>query len=283
MKNRQFISTALLIGVLSIILFTGCTTPASRLNKSIRMNDYEAVTRQLSTRIDINGSGKLYSTPLITAIQQKNDNIVRLLLDNGADPNKADRDSLEPLKEAVRLRQYDIVRSLLGAGADPSQGACDALYVAVETVADNLMVNLLVGHGGDLNKKHTYDVVKFRDAADVFINIPPNTNPVTDPSDTIVVSGSILFVAVNKNYIDITRTLLDSGADVNELDTQGRTPLLIAVINDQKEIIRLLLSHKPDLAINNQGKNALQYAISHNSTDIVGMLKKAIENNNSTI
>lgn len=265
------------------MLVNGCATPGGSLNKAIRTNNYDAVLYQLSSGIDINDSGDLYSTPLITAIHYQRKNIVKLLLENGANPNKADRESREPLKEAVKLKDYDTVRLLLNSGADPTQGVCDALYVAIDTIADHAMVKLLADNGGDLHKKHTYDVVKFNKARDSFVELPSRSNLSADLSSSIVIEGSILFVAISKGYYDIAKVLLESGADINELDTHGRTPLIISVLNNQKESTRLLLDYKPDLLLKNQAKNALQYAVKHKSVDIADMLEAIIRENNLSL
>ena len=277
MKSKHLISGQSFIGCILVALVAGCATPAARLNKAIRTNDYEAVARQLSTGIDINASGNLYSTPLITAIHYQNRDIVKLLLENGADPNKADREALEPLKEAVKLKDYEIVRLLLNGGADPTQGECDALYVAIETIADDVMVKLLVNNGADLHKKHVYDVLTYKEAQDTFAELQPHTGQAAELSSSIVMTGSALFVAVSKGYNDIAEVLLERGADIDEIDNYGRTPLMIAVIYNQKNTAKLLLNYKPDLSLKNQAENALHYAIEHKSDDIADMLKNVIE------
>lgn len=277
MKNNYPIAGQPFICCFLILLVSGCATPGARLNKAIRTNHYEAVAQQLSTNIDINASGNLYSTPLITAIHYQNRDIIKLLLANGADPNKADREALEPLKEAIKLKDYEIVRLLLNSGADPAQGECDALYVAIENIADDVMVNILVNNGADLHKKHVYDVLTYQEAQDTFAELPPRPNQDADLSPPIVMSGSALFVAVSKGYSDIARVLLERGADIDEIDTHGRTPLMIAVIYNQMDTAKLLLNYGPDLSLRDQAKNALKYAIEHKSDDMADLLKNAMK------
>ena len=276
MKIYRLMSSRTAFLSISLAALFGCTVPGASLNKAIRTNNLGAVQQQISAGIDLNSYGQLYSTPLITAVHHHNTRVVKLLMDNGADPNMSDRDDREPLKEAVRLRDYGMVKLLLNGGADPAQGKCDALYTAIEITHDDKMVELLVQNGGDLQKLHAYDAVAYKDAADLFVELP--TRNTATMSSSVVISGNVLFVAINKGYYDISRVLLESGVDVNEVDSNGRTPLILAVINNQKAITRLLLDeYTPDLSSNNQGVNALEYAKRHHLNDIVNMLNRAIK------
>ena len=261
---------------LLIVILSGCTVPVASLNRAIRTNDLEAVNQQISADIDLNRYGHLYSTPLITAVQHQNQVIAKLLLDKGADPNFSDSEDREPLKEAVKLHDYEMVQLLLNGGADPAQGKCDALYTAIEITHDEKMVALLVNNGGDLHKLHAYDAVDYNDAAELFVELPSRTTPPI--SSSVIISGNVLFVAINKGYYNIAKVLLESGADVNEPDNTGRTPLLIAVINREKDITRLLLDdYMPDLSNKHQAEHALQYAQRHNLVEIADMLRHAMD------
>ena len=47
--------------------------------------------------------------------------MVQLLVDRGADPNKADEDGMSPLHWAALNGQKDVVQLLLDRGADPNR------------------------------------------------------------------------------------------------------------------------------------------------------------------
>ena len=59
------------------------------------------------------------STPLESAVIDRNLEIVRLLLKHKADPNKATSPDKLPLGLAVKLKSVEMVRILLDHGADP--------------------------------------------------------------------------------------------------------------------------------------------------------------------
>ena len=89
---------------------------------------------------------------------ERKQNIVKQLLDAGADPNMADDRGVRPLDidgegliNAVRMRKPSLVQRLLDAGADPdvvSNHGFTPLYFAVSSISPDL-VRLLLQRGAD--------------------------------------------------------------------------------------------------------------------------------------
>ena len=65
------------------------------------------------------------STALMYATHRGDIDIVRLLLERGADPNKQTKDGWTPLMYATEKGNIDIVRLLLENGADPTKRTKD--------------------------------------------------------------------------------------------------------------------------------------------------------------
>ena len=60
----------------------------------------------------------------------------------------------------------------------------------------------------------------------------------------------IVSAAMNGNK-DIAKTLLKAGAEVDAVDSDGKTPLMIAVINGHQELVEILLRSGADITIKN--------------------------------
>lgn len=87
--------------------------------------------------------------------------------------------------------------------------------------------------------------------------------------------GTPLQTAIMNRQKDIALLLIDSGANVNNRDNSGQTPLSEAVKIGDKEIIEKLIAKKVDInALTRGGDNALSLAKKSGNTEIVDLLVK---------
>jgi ankyrin repeat protein len=78
-----------------------------------------------------------------------------------------------------------------------------------------------------------------------------------------------LLYAARDGRVELTRTLLDAGADVNHADANGISPLLMAITNDQTDVARLLVERGADLnAADFWGRTPLFSAVEIRNRDI---------------
>lgn len=141
------------------------------------------------------------------------DEMVRYLLEQGADPNRRGQTATFPLQEAA-LRDFDnVVSMLLAHGADPFPSKC-AGYSPVEEAARcgyDTVVNLLLKS----------------EAKDAAIR-----NKQLEKA---------LILASIKGHRDVILTLLEAGVDINCIGYRGKTALLFAIQNGQIPSTRLLI------------------------------------------
>jgi ankyrin repeat protein len=81
--------------------------------------DFAAAKTALATKPDCREATASGWTPLLAAVDGGNEEVVRLLLGAGADPNCLSRDGLSPLGLASARGDLGLVRLLLGSGAKP--------------------------------------------------------------------------------------------------------------------------------------------------------------------
>lgn len=75
--------------------------------------------------------------------------------------------------------------------------------------------------------------------------------------------------AVFNNWKDVARLILDSGADVNQKNLMGYTPLCIAIYDGKEEMFHFLMSRGADINIAPKEKTTLCLAAESGSTEIV--------------
>ena len=84
---------------------------------------------------------------------------------------------------------------------------------------------------------------------------------------------SLLFTAVLREERGLARRLLDAGASADLSDDAGVTPLMIAAMHGDLEMIRALVGHVTDVAARNTaGHSALYYAVRAQNADVVDLL-----------
>lgn len=85
-------------------------------------------------------------TPLHWAVQKGHNNIAKLLLQNGADPNAMSKFSKTPITLAVELDQNDLVQELLIQNLQRSDFEQQQ---AADTLVHELSARMKVGHIDD--------------------------------------------------------------------------------------------------------------------------------------
>lgn len=94
----------------------------------------------------------------------------------------------------------------------------------------------------------------------------------TDPN-LIYNTNTALTYAARDGFTDIARVLIDSGADVNWIDGEGVTPLILAAFKNHLELVQLLLDHGADTTVRDQwDRTALDYALRRGEEDAIAQL-----------
>ncbi|XP_031634580.1 poly [ADP-ribose] polymerase tankyrase-like [Contarinia nasturtii] len=89
--------------------------------------------------------------------------------------------------------------------------------------------------------------------------------------------------ATYNNCKEITKMLIEKGADVNAKIQIGYTPLHIAAHNNRYKIAKLLINHGADPSIRDSwlwGRTALEWAESKNHEEVMDVLTEGYNNNN---
>ncbi len=100
--------------------------------------EYQLIEHLVAQGVDVDTRDGYGRTALMIAVDERNDGLVKFLLNNGADPNAADNDGDSPLDIARYIKDTDIIEILIGFGAIGKDGPSrrelidDEIYKALD-------------------------------------------------------------------------------------------------------------------------------------------------------
>lgn len=231
---------------------------------------------------------------LLLAAENGDVNVLKLLLEMGADINIKNKDGFNVLSVASAHGKVGCVLFLLeelGIDVDvKNEDGSTALVQSILEDFDHKCVEILVKHGADVNAKYDYkcllNIIMECDEEEcdddlfqMFIDNGADVN-VNDGE------GTPLIYAASRCYCKRMTTLLENCADVNARLNNGETALFqAAMCNGGLEAVRLLLKYGADVNIRCEvGYTALMEATRTNNLDIVKLLiERGTDINNADV
>ena len=232
----------------------GKGTPA--LHWAVRVDDVDMAKLLIGAGADAKLANRYGLTPLAIAAGSGNAAMVRLLLDAGADVNAVDPAGETMLMIAARVGVFEAVKVLIERGAVPdAKDAAQqtALMVAVRENHPDV-VKLLIEVGADVNAKTR--------AGQTPGFVLPNSVPGFGHGVGIVrgglpARGSRAAHPGRADAAALRRArrpprrragcCSTAGADVNQTDANGITPLIMAITNNRIDVARFLLERGADI------------------------------------
>lgn len=213
----------------------------TQLMDAVDTNNFDLVRAAVAAGANINVRGVHGETPLIKAILCDDPRIFRFLLERGADVNISTMNGYSPLTFACLQNNFEYVRSLLAHPADLSSKTEEGWTPLLVASTNSSIFYNNMDH--EFYKKLIEIVYKYS-------KYHPDYNPVR-----------------------IVSLLLKSGADPNESNMFGTTPLMAAASMANYEIIQQLLEHKTAVDLRDtEGKTALMYAVISTIEELIDSL-----------
>ncbi len=242
------------------------------LKKQEAIITYLLKVRACTPRTQIEKSG---ATPLYDAARMGTYEMVKSLVNYGADPNVATKAGLTPLHQAAARGNLDMVKDLVQAGAEVNavaeNGRTPIFYAAERGKAST--VNFLLEKKAEVNLADKAGITPLHLAAasgnvalvKFLVSKKANFAATAKDGTTVLISGA--------KYPEIVKFLADKMPNVNGVDKDGNSVLHLCAETADEETIRKLLyySIKEDLP-NKKGETPLLFAARAGNVDMVKRL-----------
>uniref|UniRef100_A0A8C4MB33 Fibronectin type 3 and ankyrin repeat domains protein 1 n=1 Tax=Equus asinus asinus TaxID=83772 RepID=A0A8C4MB33_EQUAS len=222
---------------------------SEHFHRAVNVNDEDLLVQILqggNVKVDV--PNKFGFTALMVAAQKGFTRLVKILISNGTDVNLKNGSGKDSLMLACYAGHLEVVKYLRRHGASwetRDLGGCTALHWAAD--------------GGHCN------VIEWmlKDGCEV------------DAVDTGSGWTPLMRVSAVSGNQGVASLLIDAGADVNVRDKDGKTPLMVAVLNNHEELVQLLLDKGADASVKNEfGKGVLEMARVFDRQNVVCLLEE---------
>lgn len=258
--------TIIAVAIVGVIIGNG-VYQTNRLFCAIESSDYAGVKRAIEKGAWINARKQLLHvpnlipqnpTPLIIACEKGDEKIVLLLLDSGADiEGKDSYTGQTPLLAALhgtKANRFSLAMLLLEKGADP--------FVSQKTTSPLEETLIVLDSDDEQTITDGFKLFKYLIEHQVDLNIcKGNENVLT-------------FATHYGNYNVVEFLIKEDYFNINSKDQAGDTALIVAIKNDQTQIMRLLLELDADKSLKDaKGKTAYDYAAERGFVELAELLK----------
>ena len=220
------------------------------------------------------------STALIEAIDHGHMDIYRYLIKKGANVNmpRIDREWMTPLNAAIKKGRVTDVFEVLDDGADVKLK--EPLFTAV-FYGNIPALHELVYRGADINRvdeqglSYLFHAIEYGHRQ-MALDILAIGKWINCKRHGIRLEGwrpcftTVLQSAIKQRWDDVSIGMIEAGADVNEADPDGVTPLILACSEGMTETALVLIDKGADIhRSDNTGMTALIFATQRGLTEVV--------------
>lgn len=218
---------------------------------------------------------KNYSQMLFAAVAEENLPAIRALLKKGADINARTIEAgLTPLMIAVKMNRTNSIRYLLMKGAKVNlqnkEGRTALHYAAINDLLK--VFELLIQSGAKINLKD-----KDGKIATDYVNLGQQNKYFLTLAQSVEDYNGLLIDLVEAGNTVGVIFLIEKGAEINQVNANGDTPLIIATRKKDSKMVGLLLAQGVSIEPKNkQGIDAFTMAVNNNDYSSAVLIETAI-------
>lgn len=197
---------------------------------AIRQDYYSKINVALANIDDINDVvNEDGTTPLMEAVCKFQDDIVRILLEKGSEPNRKDKDDYSAIIYACMTENINALKILEKYGADINsigKDGHDLLYHSFFSTTESRHTNI----------KTKKEIIKFLVEKNIDVNrIDPFLN-----------WGVYHYIVYNKGMHDLIDIFYEKNKNIDLIDDKKQTPLELCIFMDDPKTFKKLFDYGAD-------------------------------------
>lgn len=261
------------INLVKILLQSGANTNP----KAPKLNLFSLITEVSSHYIhgkivNLNTFNKQEDSPLFAAIYKQNPEIVKLLLEYGANPLlNFSNDTIPPLMYAASFDSVDIIKLLLDFGADINHSGPmgETALMLASVYGKPKIVHFLLQAGADIS-------IKDKTGATALVRAS-SLDGQKFLQELSTGKNSFSAEEALENQLKVLNLLIEAGAEINTTTLGDPVPLLTSISSPgQAKLTELLIKAGANINIKNQdGRTPLSIARENKDTETMDLLIKA--------
>ncbi|KAF7171814.1 hypothetical protein CNMCM5623_004145 [Aspergillus felis] len=219
--------------------------------------------------------------PLHCAVAGGHDDIVRLLLDRGADLHMEGLGTpYTALETAADRGNGELIKLLMNAGAHASQRALNLAVLSAHTEA----AKILLDAGVNASLPDTSGLLPLNRAAslghETMIRLLLEAG--ADVHSVDATGGSALHLAASGGHDSVVQLLINAGASTKSTDERGMTPLHHASQGGNLKAVQIILDHNRSASRRDLNElTALHSAANCGNAEVFSVLLQAFENDDT--
>ena len=224
------------------------------LNILIKKQNLETIkylieSEEYKTNLDVNAKDINGECPLINALYQENNEMIKYLIEHGGNCNIKNNHGIPLLVLAIQIQNYEIVNYILEKPNIHINEKCKGGYSAFMTAINQNNTDLVES------------ILNYATDNNILININ-----VKDANGNYPIAK-----AFNKKNFDMVILLMEYGMD-NNIDINGNSLLSLAYKQNNKKIFKYLIEYLDVNQLDNNGQSVIFNAADKNDINTVNYL-----------
>ncbi|NXY05159.1 TRPA1 protein, partial [Pteruthius melanotis] len=277
-KKNQIESVRLLLsrGANPNILNSNMMAPLHMAVQSLHNEIVKILVQHSST--DVNLEGEAGNTPIMVACYKDNPEALTLLIENGGKICKPNKTGCMPIHAAAFSGAKTCLEILLKKGEElghsakthinfTNNGKCSPLHLAVQS-GDLEMIKMCIEFGAQIDLKQNEKCTALHFAATqgateivkLMMSSYAGEESIIDAVDGN--KETLLHRTALFDHYELAEYLISMGANIDSVDIEGRSPLLLATSCASWKIVNLLLSKGANVSLKDHlGRNFLHLTV----------------------